>query len=160
MLIEIPGGLGLFILAVPLVLLIAAVAWGTRPSRPAPGRDEPEATRLAAVTAVHPDPLAGAARRLATAREAIERGGNDEAAALLRQIIREASGLGERGIEADARLALGDIARRGGDLTSACEHWQLARGLFQDLKRAADLAATEARMRAVGCPTDWVLNDF
>ena len=47
-----------------------------------------------------------------------------------------------------------------GDLTTACEHWQIARALFHELKQGRDHAAVETRMLRNGCPTDWVLTDF
>jgi hypothetical protein len=71
-----------------------------------------------------------------------------------------ASKSGRKTVQAQARLELGDIARESGDLTTACEHWQIARGLFLDLKEDDALGWAETRMRENGCPTDWVLNDF
>jgi hypothetical protein len=97
---------------------------------------------------------------LERAREEIEAGREQEAAELLRKTIRLASKLGMKEAHARARLELGDIARAGGDLTTACEHWQIARALFFELKEAHALTASETRMRQYGCPTDWVLNDF
>jgi hypothetical protein len=82
------------------------------------------------------------------------------AARHLTQSIKLASAQGRKDTHADARLALGDVARKTGDLTTACEHWQLARGLFLELNKPDQLALVEARMRDNGCPTDWVLNDF
>ena len=52
------------------------------------------------------------------------------------------------------------MARKSGDLTTACEHWQIARGLYVELKKEGELEQVEARMHDNGCPTDWVLNDF
>ncbi|MBI1384309.1 MAG: hypothetical protein GC150_05315 [Rhizobiales bacterium] len=63
-------------------------------------------------------------------------------------------------LEALARLNLGDLAERDGDLTSACEHWQLARRLFSGAGRPDAERIADARMRRVQCPTDWVLDDF
>ena len=63
-------------------------------------------------------------------------------------------------MHAEARLELAEIARASGDLTTACEHWQIARGLFSDLKHAKGRGKAETLMREHGCPTDWVLNDF
>ena len=62
--------------------------------------------------------------------------------------------------QAHARLALGDLCKAGGDPTTACEHWQLARDIFHKSGEAEHRKSAEARMRANGCPTDWVLNDF
>lgn len=94
------------------------------------------------------------------ARARIARGERQDAAELLRKCIRIAAKLGQKPLHASARLELGDLVREEGDLTTACEHWQIARGLFHELKQEADLAASEQRMRQHGCPTDWVLNDF
>ena len=95
---------------------------------------------------------------LARDRIASERG--SEAIPLLTACLRVSAALGQKEAQAGARLELGDLARSSGDLTTACEHWQMARGIFHDLKKAAELAAAERRMRQHGCPTDWVLNDF
>jgi hypothetical protein len=94
------------------------------------------------------------------AGELIASGHTVEASNLLRDAIRISMRLGQREQHARARLELGDLAQRAGDLTTACEHWQLARGLFFDLGRARDLESCEERMQRHGCPTDWVLNDF
>lgn len=82
------------------------------------------------------------------------------AAAELRKSILSAARLRQHGTHASARLLLGDLAEREGDLTTACEHWQIARSLFQDLAARDRLKGAETRMRRIGCPTDWVLNDF
>jgi len=97
---------------------------------------------------------------LALARVRLDAGRMEDASDQLRKSIRIAARLGNKEAHARARLELGDIARRSGDLTTACEHWQIARGLFHELERASDLKAVETRMRQHGCPTDWVLNDF
>lgn len=97
---------------------------------------------------------------LALARDRLANDRLDEAGDLLRQSIRLAAKLGQKQTHADARLALGDLMREQGDLTTACEHWQIARGLLYELKNSGELAAAEKRMRQNGCPTDWVLNDF
>jgi len=97
---------------------------------------------------------------LALAREKLAAGRVDEAADQLRKSIRVASRIGKKKTHAEARLELADIARADGDLTTACEHWQIARGLFSELKHAKELDKAETLMRRHGCPTDWVLNDF
>jgi hypothetical protein len=79
---------------------------------------------------------------------------------LLRKTIRGAMGAKHKEIHAKARLALGDLAHAHGDLTTACEHWQIARALFFELKQRREHAAVETRMLRNGCPTDWVLTDF
>jgi hypothetical protein len=97
--------------------------------------------------------LSLAQRRLADGEAA-------EAEELLRKSIRGATGPRCKDIHAHARVVLGDIAHANGDLTTACEHWQIARALFHELKQIRDHAAVEARMLRNGCPTDWVLTDF
>jgi len=82
------------------------------------------------------------------------------AAAELRKAILAAVPQHQHGTHAAARLALGDIAEREGDLTTACEHWQIARSLFQELSAREPLRDAQQRMRRIDCPTDWVLNDF
>lgn len=94
------------------------------------------------------------------ARIQISRRQTKDGAELLRKCIRIAAKLGQKSVHAGARLELGDLVREEGDLTTACEHWQIARGLFYELKQENELAGTEQRMRQHGCPTDWVLNDF
>jgi len=97
---------------------------------------------------------------LARAREKLAAGGVEEAADQLRKSIRVATRTGNKKVHAEARLELAEIARVGGDLTTACEHWQIARGIFSDLKHAKGRDKAETLMREHGCPTDWVLNDF
>jgi hypothetical protein len=78
--------------------------------------------------------------------------------------LRSAAGYGAlhgpRVVHAAARLELAEVAYEAGDLTSACEQWQLARTAFLDDGATAEHAAVEKRMRDNGCPTDWVLTDF
>ena len=82
------------------------------------------------------------------------------AAGSLREVIILAAANGLADQQAAARLELGELARQDGDLITACEHWQIARSLFHDLKNKPRVKAIETRMREHGCPTDWVLNDF
>lgn len=97
---------------------------------------------------------------VAAARLDLLEGKSEPAADHLRKSIRISARLGLKDLHALARLELGDIAREAGDLTTACEHWQIARGLYYDLKQVDPLQTAETRMRQHGCPTDWVLNDF
>lgn len=102
--------------------------------------------------------LAGLYLELARARF----GSGDEAGALA--ALRSAAGLGAqhgpKSAHALARLELADAAYRAGDLTSACEQWQLARTAFQEDGRVNDSNRIDKLMRDHGCPTDWVLTDF
>ncbi len=82
------------------------------------------------------------------------------AATHLRRAIILASRLGDTATHAAARLELGDLVAGQGDMTTACEHWQIARQIFWDGGESQMLAEADRRMIANGCPTDWVLNDF
>ncbi len=97
---------------------------------------------------------------LARAHEHLAAGAHEEAADQLRACAQLASKLKEVAIEAVARLELGDLARSHGDMTTACEHWQLARSLYAELKRVDEVTAAVKRMEKAGCPTDWVLTKF
>lgn len=91
-----------------------------------------------------------------------QRATNDEhaAAETLRAAIMQASRSGDRRGHARARLELGDIAQAEGDLITACEHWQMARSLYEEEDRPAEAEQCGSRMLKNGCPTDWVLTDF
>jgi tetratricopeptide (TPR) repeat protein len=78
--------------------------------------------------------------------------------------LRSAAGYGAlhgpKSAHAEARMELAEAAYGSGDLTSACEQWQLARTAFQEAGQGEAHARVERRMRENGCPTDWVLTDF
>jgi tetratricopeptide (TPR) repeat protein len=80
------------------------------------------------------------------------------------EALRSAAGngalYGPHAAHAAARLALGEAAQAAGDLTSACEQWQLARTAFLEGGDTDQHARVEKQMRENGCPTDWVLTDF
>lgn len=97
---------------------------------------------------------------LALARTEIAEGRSEHASEHLRASVRAAAKARDAAAQAEARLELAELARAAGDLTTACEHWQIARALFYDLHQQASLSKTEALMQQHGCPTDWVLNDF
>jgi len=90
----------------------------------------------------------------------IEAGKTADAEELLRKCIRGAAEAKLKDTHAKARIVLGDLALQSGDHTTACEHWQIARALFHELKQSSDHEAAESRMLRNGCPTDWVLTDF
>lgn len=119
-------------------------------ARPVPSRPRPE----------DDDGVLSPESLLERARDRISAGAIDDAALQLRLCVRLAAKQKQPDVEANARLELGDLARISGDLTTACEHWQMARSLFTGLRRHADQAAAEKRMENAGCPTDWVLNQF
>lgn len=92
---------------------------------------------------------------------AYAREGNFEARmTALRSAAGEGALHGPHAAHAAARLALAEAAHQAGDLTSACEQWQLARMAFQEGGDEVQHARVEKRMRENGCPTDWVLTDF
>lgn len=86
----------------------------------------------------------------------------EEAAGL--EALRSAAGLAglykAQRVHAEARLELAEAAVRHGDPTTACEHWQMARMAFLEDGAKAEGERIDRRMRAQGCPTDWVLTDF
>ena len=67
---------------------------------------------------------------------------------------------GPRSVHAQVRLELAEAAYALGDLTSACEHWQMARTALQEDGQRDAYTRVEKQMRDHGCPTDWVLTDF
>jgi hypothetical protein len=87
-------------------------------------------------------------------------GNLDAQMAALRSAAGHGALHGPHAAHAAARLALGEAAHQSGDLTSACEQWQLARTAFEEGGDAEQHARVEKRMRENGCPTDWVLTDF
>jgi hypothetical protein len=130
------------------------------PSAPAPAID------VAALTAALQEAKSDgqhkrvAGLQLSLARWNAANGEGKAAAELLRDCIRSSTVAGMRDTHAKARVELGDIEHAAGDLSSACEHWQIARSLFHELHNTSDHKAVEERMRRNGCPTDWVLTDF
>ena len=78
--------------------------------------------------------------------------------------LRSAAGIGSQHgpeyVHAAARIALAEAAVDHGDLTAACVQWQLARTAFQRDGKTAEADVVDKRMRANGCPTDWILTDF
>lgn len=145
------------------------------PEAPAPAPpSRPTAEELAAAAKAEAAAIAGRAAGaeaqgqagelprlyLAEARALVRAGEDTIAAERLRSSIRASAKLGQKVEHAEARLELGDLAAKYGDLTTACEHWSIARGLMHELKHAEGIGKSEARMRDNRCPTDWVLNDF
>lgn len=184
--IEIDGLAGLFALSLPLAALATVVFLAARDARrkvaldiaprqtrtAPPGAatestDAPEPQSLAlAKSAAAPLTAPGLAQdmpldlQVCAARELAGAGKSDEAAAVFRDCLWEAGRQGRQDIQGEARRDLGDLCLNAGDTITACEHWQIARGYFSDLKRGDDVTDVERRMKLNGCPTDWVLNDF
>ncbi len=87
-------------------------------------------------------------------------GAIDAAARDFRACVMLATKLKQPHIGATARLELGDLASAHGDMTTACEHWQMAKAAFADQGRHSELERVSSNMDRAGCPTDWVLNEF
>lgn len=97
---------------------------------------------------------------LSLAQWQIQSGEPRAAQDVLRKCIRSATTAGMKDAHARARVTLGDLVQASGDPATACEHWQIARQLFHELRLSKDFEAVDARMLRNGCPTDWVLTDF
>lgn len=123
--------------------------------------EEAEARPFALPDIAELDPRAAQVHGFLTEALSLRESGDDDAAAdRLREAIMLAANIRNDRLHARARLELGDIAESQGDLTTACEHWQLARSLFEGERCTGDAGACETRMARNGCPTDWVLTDF
>lgn len=158
---------GLVVLAVLVLALALMRRWArTRSFAPAPPPAQKikvdPAVLLAALNeaeaAGQRDRLPGLYLALAQCR--LDDGEASQAEDLLRKCLRGGAPSQHKATHAKARLALGDLAQAAGDATTACEHWQIARALFHELKQPEDHQAAEQRMLRNGCPTDWVLTDF
>ncbi len=97
---------------------------------------------------------------LSLAQWRVDEGETSAAADYFRKCIRAATTAGAKEPHARARVALGDIAQAAGDSSTACEHWQIARLLFHELRQTRDYQSVDERMQRNKCPTDWVLTDF
>ncbi len=102
--------------------------------------------------------LAGLYLDLAESNEKL--GNGDARMSALRSAAGYGALHGPSSAHAAARLALGEAAHQAGDLTSACEQWQMARTAFLEGGDTEQHDRVEKRMRENGCPTDWVLTDF
>ncbi len=96
----------------------------------------------------------------ALARLLLARGARPEAEALLRKAVMVARRTGLPEAHAEARIELAELARADGDMTSACEHWQMAKLMFYETGRRGDQDRIADMMRRHRCPTDWVLTEF
>jgi hypothetical protein len=94
------------------------------------------------------------------ARILIARSAHAEAAALLQSAALVARRAKLPVVHAEARIELADLAQSEGDMTSACEHWQMAKLMFHESGRRADQDRMADMMRQNRCPTDWILTNF
>lgn len=97
---------------------------------------------------------------LELARLMLARGARPQAEALLRKTVIVATSAKLPIAHAQARIELADLASSDGDMTTACEHWQMAKLLFHELDRRKDRELMADLMRDNGCPTDWFLTGF
>lgn len=79
---------------------------------------------------------------------------------VLRKSVMIAMQLKDARLHALGRLELGDVVAEAGDLTTACEHWQMAKRMFLEVRHRSDSEAADERMLEHGCPTEWVLTEF
>jgi hypothetical protein len=94
------------------------------------------------------------------ARILLSRSERGEAAALLQSAALVARRAKLPVVHAEARIELAEMARGDGDMTSACEHWQMAKVMFHEMGRRKDQDQISELMRQHRCPTDWVLTNF
>lgn len=87
-------------------------------------------------------------------------GAQTKAIEALVHCISLATETNDRTSHAHGRLELGEISADTGDIATACEHWMIARNVFDDLGDAELRDATGERMRRSNCPTEWVLTQF
>ena len=143
---------------------VAPVADEAPPTVTAPVRDfERDSIDIgkridAALTGGDKDGLA--ALYLELARCYAELGNENSRMSALRSAAAYGARHGPHASHAAARLELAEVAYLAGDLTTACEQWQLARTACLEGGHLELHATIEKRMRANGCPTDWVLTDF
>jgi hypothetical protein len=97
---------------------------------------------------------------VALARLLIARSQRPQASSLLLSAVLAAQRAKLPVVHAEARIELAEIALLDGDLTTACEHWQMAKLMFHDTGRRFDQDRMADLMRRHRCPTDWVLTNF
>ena len=79
---------------------------------------------------------------------------------MLQEKLKRVNKEGNLNVEAEVRMQIGDLMATNGDLTTACEHWQIARNLFDEINDVQSRLQADDKMRKNGCPSDWVLTDF
>jgi hypothetical protein len=97
---------------------------------------------------------------VALARLLLARSARPQASMLLQSAVMAARRAALPVVHAEARIELAELALADGDLTSACEHWQMAKLMFHESGRRADQERMADVMRLHRCPTDWILTNF
>lgn len=106
------------------------------------------------------EPLDVSRAALHLARWQLKNGGRPQAEALLLRTVMIATRGKFAAEHAEARIELAELSRVDGDMTTACEHWQMAKQLFHDLDRREDTLRMADHMRLNRCPSDWILTGF
>jgi hypothetical protein len=94
------------------------------------------------------------------ARLLLARSARSQAATLLQSAALAARRAKLPSVHAEARLELAEMAFIDGDLTTACEHWQMAKVMFHEAGQRGDEGRVADLMRRHHCPTDWILTNF
>ncbi len=97
---------------------------------------------------------------LANGISLLEQHNLEDAETCLQHILDQATENNDLSLQCEARYYLAKLNKEMGDLTLACEHWQIARDLYKKSGNKARIEEIEQHMRENGCPTDWVLNGF
>lgn len=97
---------------------------------------------------------------LKLSRLLLHQGVREEADGMLRDAASVAAKSKFEAEHAEVRVELANLAKADGDMTSACEHWQIALQLYHDLNRKEDRDQIAKCMTECGCPTGWFLNSF
>jgi hypothetical protein len=129
---------------------------------PVLSQQEQEDMLLAAVQAAksaRDDPLL-ARSSVELGRLLLARSARPQASVLLQGAVMAAGRAKLPVVHAEARIELAEIALAEGDLTSACEHWQMAKLMFHEMGRRSDQDRMANLMRVHRCPTDWILTNF
>lgn len=137
----------------PVPLRVAA-----RPPVPT-DREEELVLAIAEAKALNDD-AALSGHSLELARLLISRSARQQAALQLQSAVIAARRSNLPALHAEARIELAELAIRDGDLTSACEHWQMAKLMFHETNRRPDRDRIADLMRQHRCPTDWILTNF
>ncbi len=90
----------------------------------------------------------------------LDSGELDDAEKVFQELLDNAADLEDLAGQCEARYFLAKVNMAMGDLTLACEHWQIARELYKAAGETDRVKEIEKDMRKNGCPTDWVLNGF
>lgn len=171
------AGLLLASLVVFAVLLIGLIVF--RKSSPfsnkATKQDEPDAaTKDASSDAPEPeetgevvslrtedeDPAERAERFQKLAIAALETGRLGEAKDLFEKTLAVSADHELAPLRARAYYELGNLAKAQADIQGACENWQSARHLYEELGDKKKMRELDSVMATENCPSEWVMNSL